>query len=491
MKLKGSALFAAVVTVTSLGFFQIGFDNGALGSLITTTAFTNTFNSPGPTILGLLVAILEVGAFFGSIATSFVGEGLGRRKSIAIGVVIMMLGSLLSATSYSRAQLLVARIVAGFGLGVVNSTAPVLLAEFAPKATRGLYVCMQLSTLNFATAFVYWMGYAFSFHTGSFAWRVPIILQNIFLTPMLIILLFIPETPRWLVAHGHPDEALAVLQRLHHSGKVSEEEVLKIHADIVRTVAVEEAIGAGTWKDLLRDDQIHSRRRLLIACSIQIFQQLGGINAIIYYSSTLFQHSIGFDQHFSSLMAGFLQTWFFVASFIPWLLIDRVGRRILLLSMISLMAGVMATQAALIYQVQNNTSVAHGAGIGAAVMLFIFEGAFTIGFQATVWVYPSEILPLRLRQRGSAISTAGNWICNFAIVQFTPPAISNIGWRTYIIFAILNTAWLPVIYIFYPETKGLALEDVDRLFAGEHQSQTEELFADRTPELDHTTAEKV
>lgn len=108
-------------------------------------------------------------------------------------------------------------------------------------------------------------------------------------------------------------------------------------------------------------------------------------------------------------MAGFLQTWFFVASFIPWLLIDRVGRRILLLSMISVMAGVMATQAALIYQVQNKTSVAHSAGIAAAVMLFIFEGAFTIGFQATVWVYPSEILPLRLRQRGSAISTAANW----------------------------------------------------------------------------------
>lgn len=336
------------------------------------------------------------------------------------------------------------------------------------------------------------MGYAFSFHTGSFAWRVPIVLQNIFLAPMLIILLFLPETPRWLAGHGRPDEALSVLKMLHHTGKVSEEEVLKIHSDIVRTVAVEEAIGAGSWKDLLKDDAIHSRRRLLIACSIQIFQQLGGINAIIYYSSTLFQNSIGFDQHFSSLMAGFLQTWFFVASFIPWLLIDRVGRRILLLSMISLMAGVMATQAALIYQVQNKTSVAHGAGIAAAVMLFIFEGAFTIGFQATVWVYPSEILPLRLRQRGSAISTSANWICNFAIVQFTPPAIKNIGWKTYIIFAILNSAWLPVIYIFYPETKGLALEDVDRIFAGEHQSQTEELFTDReSPELETPSTEKV
>ena len=104
------------------------------------------------------------------------------------------------------------------------------------------------------------------------------------------------------------------------------------------------------------------------------------------------------------------------------------------------MALVMATQAALVYQVQYKTSVSHAAGIAAAVMLFIFEGAFTIGFQATVWVYPSEILPLRLRQKGSSISTASNWICNYIIVQITPPAIQNIGWRTYIIFAVLNVS---------------------------------------------------
>lgn len=123
------------------------------------------------------------------------------------------------------------------------------------------------------------------------------------------------------------------------------------------------------------------------------------------YSPTLFQKSLGFDQHTSALMAGGLQTWFFVASFIPWLLIDRIGRRPLVeipattarpsrltrnqfLSMISLMAAVMAAQAGLVRQVQYGTASKHPAGSAAAAMLFIFEGAFTIGFQATVWVYP-------------------------------------------------------------------------------------------------------
>lgn len=108
--------------------------------------------------------------------------------------------------------------------------------------------------------------------------------------------------------------------------------------------------------------------------------------------------------------------------------------------MITLMAVVMGIQAALVYQVQFQTTTAYVAGIAGAVMLFVFEGAFTIGFQPTVWVYPSEILPLRLRQKGSSISTAVNWICTFFLVQITPPAIANIGWRTYIIFAVLNVS---------------------------------------------------
>ncbi|GAM43362.1 hypothetical protein TCE0_047f18109 [Talaromyces pinophilus] len=443
MKLQGNRLFAVVTALTALGFMQIGYDNGLMGGLVGQKAFNDTFASPDPTMIGLIVSIMEVGAFLGSICTAVVGENLGRKKSISTGVIILILGSLLQATAYSRPHLIVARVVTGIGLGIVNSTVPVMQAEFAPKATRGLYVCMQLSTLNFGIFLVYWIDYAFSVHNASYSWRVPVILQCAFLLPMLLLLLLVDESPRWLAAHDRQDEALDVIQRLNH-GKLPESDIQAIYEDILRTIAVEKAIGVGSWKDLLKNDKVQTQRRLLIACAIQIFQQLGGINAIIYYSGTLFEKSIGFSAHMSSLMSGFLQTWFFIASFIPWFLIDRIGRRPLLLSMISVMAAVMIVQSALIYQVENGTSIAHQSGIGAAAMLFIFQGAFTIGFQATVWI--------------------------------TPPAISNIGWKTYIIFAILNTLWLPIIYLFFPETKGLQLEDVDRLFAGENEEVTSELF---------------
>ncbi|PKX90195.1 sugar porter family MFS transporter [Aspergillus novofumigatus IBT 16806] len=464
MKLQGNTLLGAVTALTALGFMQIGYDNGVMGGLVNQTAFNDTFDSPGSTMIGVIVSLMEIGAFIGSVSSAFFGERIGRRKSIAVGVVILILGALLQATAYHRSHLIVGRVVSGVGLGIVNSTVPVMQVEFSPKATRGLYVCMQLSTLNFGILLAYWIDYGFSTHIGSYAWRVPVILQCAFLFPMLLLVFLVDETPRWLAAHDRQDQALQVLHRLY-TDNMHESDITALHEDILRTVALEKAVGAGSWKDLLRNDEIQSQRRFLIACAIQIFQQLGGINAIIYYSATLFEKSVGFSKHMSALMSGFLQTWFFVASFIPWFLIDRVGRRPLLLSMISTMAAVMAVQSALIYQVQNNTSIAHTSGIAAAAMLFIFQGAFTIGFQATVWVYPSEILPLRLRQRGSSISTASNWICNYLVVQITPPAISNIGWKTYIIFAVLNALWVPIIYFFFPETKGLQLEEVDRLFA--------------------------
>lgn len=442
-QLEGNILLYTVTTLTCLGFLLIGFDNGLMGGLVNGGAFDKTFgintdSSSGTNLVALIVAIYEIGCFFGAITTSFIGESLGRRRSTLIGVVIMIFGALLQATAYVPAHIIVARIVSGYGMGFINSTVPVMQAEFSPKATRGVYVCAQLSTLNFGIMMVYWIDYAFGTlrSTASFTWRIPVILQCIFLIPMIGIIIIIPETPRWLVSHDRSQEALDVLTRLH-KGK-PQETIKRVHAEIVEAVAIESSVGAGKWSDLLKNDDIQSQRRFLIACSIQIFQQLGGINALIYYSNTLFSKSLGFDSRLSGLMSGFLNTWFFLASFIPWMLIDRLGRRPLLLSMISLMAAVMAVQAALIYQVQNETSVAHAAGIGAAAMLFIFQGAFTIGFQATVWVYPSEILPLKLRQRGSSISTAANWICNFIIVYITPPAIRNIGWRTYIIFAVLN-----------------------------------------------------
>lgn len=150
---------------------------------------------------------------------------------------------------------------------------------------------MQLSTLNFGITIVYWIDYAFSTHLSSYAWRIPVILQCVFLIPMLWLILILPESPRWLAAHDRSDESLAVLRRLRgHS--LDDETIVQLHLDIIRAVEEEVAMDSGSWKSLLRADKIHSRRRLLIACGIQAFQQLGGINAIICKSSRTHQLSL-------------------------------------------------------------------------------------------------------------------------------------------------------------------------------------------------------
>ena len=139
---------------------------------------------------------------------------------------------------------------------------------------------MQLSTLNFGITIVYWIDYAFAGIPSSYAWRVPVILQCVFLFPMLLIIAILPESPRWLAAHDRPDESLVVLGRLK-GHQLDDETITRLHQDIVRVAAEEAAIGSGSWSSLFKADKIHSRRRLLIACCVQAFQQLGGINAII------------------------------------------------------------------------------------------------------------------------------------------------------------------------------------------------------------------
>jgi len=470
MVLEGLYLLSTVTVIDSLGFMMVGFDNGLMGGFVDGVQWRDTFDNPSATMVGLIVAIFEVGCFFGSLFSSVAGEALGRRKSIALSAVTMILGATIQAASYSRAQLMVGRIVSGLGMGLSQPSTAVFQAEYSPKGIRGMFVCMQISTLNFGAMLVYWINFGMQDVQGSIAWRIPTILQCFFLLTQLVLLLFVPDTARWYAQHDRPDDSLMVLKRLY-KGRETEEEIIRIHRDIMENIAMEKALGSGSWRDVFKDDSISTRRRLMLACGIQIMEQLGGNNAVNYYANTLFEN-IGFQSRNAGMMAGFLNTWFFVGSFIPYALIDTWGRRPLLIYSISLMGTVMAILAALIYQVQHKTAIAHQAGIGAAAMLFMYVGGFTIGFQATVWVYPPEIMPLRFRQLGTALSSASNWIFNFVVVMITPPAIQNVGWRTYIIFAVFNAAWVPIFYFFYPETKGLQLEDVDRMFSKEEALET-------------------
>ncbi|KAK9356644.1 general substrate transporter [Lipomyces doorenjongii] len=477
-RIRGSWLLYATILLSCFGFSLVGYDNGLMGGFINGRPFNRVFNYPHPSLLGTVVAIYEVGGCVGAVGISFIGDRIGRRQSIALGAIVMIIGAILQASAYQLAQMFLGRIISGVGIGIINSTVPILQAEVSPKATRGLYVAMYCSTLNLGIVTAYWLDFGLSYVDSEIAWRFPTAFQIVYLLAIIWLTVMVPESPRWLTAHDMHDDAVSVLAALTNR-EVDDPDVVQQYEEIVETVIMESAEGSGSWSDFYKSDGLQSCRRLWTAIAVQVFQQLGGINAIIYYATTLFQQSIGFSPKMAGLMSGFLQTWMFIASFIPWFLIDRFGRKPLILGGIFVEGAVMAVQTALIYQIQHRTEIEHSAAIGAAVMLFLFEGAFTVGMQSTGWVYPSEILPLRLRAKGSAISTAANWISNFIVVEITPPAIKNIGYRTYIIFAIFNVCFLPIVWFWFKETKGLSLEDVDLLFADEQALEMYRVMVDR------------
>lgn len=323
--------------LTALGFMLIGYDNGVLGGVINGEPFQTTFfpGGPNPGLLGTVVAIYEIGCCVGALACSLYGEKLGRRRTIGLGGIIMLAGAGAQAGVSTNGGMIAARIVSGLGMGAINSTCPVLMAEVSPKASRGRYVCAQLSTLNLGIFLACespavgamrgkmltrlsspprlwpcsdWIGYAFSTVTGSKAWRIPVALQAVFIIPIIVLSFLVPESPRWDVAHDNADRALTTIARLNARSR-DDPIVLGQFQEIEQAVQLERSIGSGSWSQLFsrHDDDIKSRKRLLMACFIQAAQQLGGINGIIYYAGNLLA-TTGLDAHGASLVSGFLFT---------------------------------------------------------------------------------------------------------------------------------------------------------------------------------------
>ncbi|OQV11027.1 hypothetical protein CLAIMM_14934 [Cladophialophora immunda] len=463
--LRGTKLVSLITLCTSMGFVLIGYDNGLYGGIVANPPFQASFPEVvgRPALLSTIVAIYSVGGWAGCILTAFVGDPLGRRWTIIIGGAVLSVGAVLQAAAYGIPQLIIGRIVGGLGYGLVISTVPILSSETSEPRSRGRLAAVNFLLANSGSCTVYWANYGFSHVTGSKAWRIPVILQMGFVFAFSIAAYLGPESPRWLVFRGRNEEARDVISALKDRPH-DDPSVQALHQQILDAVEMEKEAGSGKWSHLIFGDDLGTRRRVIIACSIQIFQQLGGINGLFYYETTIFINVAGFSLSLANLLAGLLATCLVVASFIPMYLIDILGRRKILLSTIAAMSLCFAGVAIALSQSEQGHNKRTN-GIVITVLFFIYMALFVTGFQAIVFVYPTEVLPLRFRAKGNALSASCQWIFSYAVVEFTPPAIDSIGYKYYIIFAITNALWIPLIYFFYPETAGKALEEIDALFA--------------------------
>ncbi|KAI3397951.1 hypothetical protein diail_10027 [Diaporthe ilicicola] len=441
-----------------------------MSGLLTGSAFTAQFpeidtneGSHGSASLqGTVVAIYEIGCFFGSILALVFGEKLGRRLTILIGCLVLCVGGALQASAYSIPHLIVGRIVAGLGNGMNTSTIPVWHSELMQADKRGKGLSIELAINIFGVMTAYWVDYGMSYVDNHSQFRFPLALQCLFAVLTIALMLLLPESPRWLIAQDRHDEARSILLALLPSKKPDEDFVNREMAEIQHAIDEErEAAQGSSYKALLKNGPQKFFYRTMLGIGGQFMQQLSGINLITYYAPVIFQQSVGLTHDMSMLLAGFNGVAYFLSSLIPIWVIDRLGRRKL---MLFAAAGQGCCMAILAGTVSDGSA---SAGIVASVMLFAFNFFFAIGLLAIPWLLPAEYAPLAIRQRAAALASASNWIFTFLVVEITPVSIGNIGYRTYIYFCIFNFCFLPLIYFFYPETQNLTLEQIDKLFTGE------------------------
>ncbi|RDW76938.1 hypothetical protein BP6252_04991 [Coleophoma cylindrospora] len=490
----GNTLLTLITISSGSCYLLFGYDQGVLGGLVSQPSFLNAIGNPNSTYLGTIVALYNIGCLVGCLISAVYGDRLGRKRSIIWGCLIMVVGAVIQASTYGAGQLIAGRLISGVGNGMNTSTIPVYVSETAQSNRRGRAIAIQLSVVIFGTVIAYWLDYGTIKNlTGEIIWRFPIAFQIVFALITLFSMPFLPDTPRWLYAHGRQAEALDVLSRLM-SCPVDDPQVLRIEEEMKEALNIEKETTSFKWMEIIHDkSDLKNTRRLVLCFMIQLMQQFTGINVIAFYGKStcvtiVLESNLGYSRSSSSFIAGFIQIAFWFGTFPPMIMVDKYGRRPVLL-----WGSVALTTTMVIFTIglAINTTASNQL---ALAMLFCYEISFGMSWDSLPWLIAPEITPLHLRHVGAAVGPFSEWLWTFVIAQITPVAIANSGWKFYILFCIMNALCFPFVYFFIPETKGKSLEEIDYIFASaEAKERLHRQFgvATLTPNTNSEQASKV
>jgi sugar porter (SP) family MFS transporter len=423
--------------VAALGGLLFGFDTAVIAG--TTHALTLEYRlSPG--LLGTTVAIALWGAIIGAMTAGIPGERFGRRNSLRVLAVLYLASALGCAFSWGWYPLVFFRFLGGLGIGASSVLGPMYIAEISPAKWRGRLVGFFQFNVVFGILLAYFSNFLIALmHFGATEWRWKLGIAAIPAALFMVMLFGIPQSPRWLVEKRRIDEARIVLQKV---GEVNAEQELN---DILESMHLER-----------KKEPLFTRKYRLpifLAVTIGMFNQLAGINAILYYLNDIFAHA-GFSALSGDIQAVAVGATNLLFTVIAMSIIDRVGRKTLLLIGSVGTAACLAGVAAIFF------AQAHQNLLVWLLMGYIAFFGFSQG--AVIWVYLSEVFPNRVRAKGQSLGSFSHWFMNALISGIFPLMAASSGAYPFVFFSLMMVLQFFVVLFIYPETKGVSLEEMEK-----------------------------
>jgi len=437
MKLNPNLLKATAVG--ALGGLLFGFDTAVIAG--TTHSLTLAY-ALTPRQLGVTVAMALIGTVIGAMSAGIPGQKYGARETLRVLAIFYVLSALGCAFAWNWDALLLARFLGGLGIGGSSVLGPVYIAELAPARIRGRLVGMFQINIVIGILLAYLSNFVIASQgLGAAEWRWQFGVAAVPAALFLVMLFGIPRSPRWLVTQKQVDEAREVLQKM--GGEDPERELQEI-INSVHLERLEKTEPLFTWK---------YRLPIFLAITIGMFNQLSGINAILYYLNDIFG-AAGFSKLSGDLQAVAVGGMNLLATLLAMSVIDKLGRKTLLLIGSVGTALCLAGVARVFWTRQHQEYLLW--------LLIAYIAFFAISQGAVIWVYISEVFPNRVRAKGQALGSSSHWVMNAIIAYTFPQLAKSSGAYPFMFFSAMMVLQFFVVLFFYPETKRVSLEQMQQ-----------------------------
>lgn len=436
-----------------------GYDGTLLTGLQGVVAWNDQFGKPSGALLGITSASYPLGAVLSTPFSAWLSDRFGRRSSIIMGSVIMIIGVIIQCLSKKINLFIGGRIVVGFGVTLALAAAPVLISELVHPRHRVLFGSLYNTSFYLGALLAAWITFGSSHLADSWAWRLPTLLQAAPACIQVCFAWFLDESPRWLLYKGHTKQALGILTKYHGNG-VCNELVQAEYWEMSEALQTEKHAKSQGLKAFLAGPA--NRRRLFILLTLAVFGQWSGNGVVSYYFTKILK-SIGISgQHRQTTLLGVMSTVNYMTALFAAVLSTKIGRRQMFIGGgIAMFLSFSALTASIAVY---DTSGSKAASKSALALIFIYFTSFNICLNPLLFLYPTEILPFRLRAMGLSILVFTTKAASFFNQFVNPIGMDSIGWKYYLVYCGWLLVEVAVFWLFYPETKGYTLEKIQEAF---------------------------